>query len=287
MGRIAWIGSYPKAGSTWLRMFFANLVSRRDRPVSINDPGPSCSLIASSRALFDELTGLASSDLKEDEIEFLRPAVYGQLASRCDGTIFVKIHDAYHENEGRHMLPVNGSVGILYVVRNPLDTAVSFARHSSWNIDRTIANMANEAFALSDSRLGLAAQLRQPLRSWSGHVESWLSESDVPLRVVRYEDMKAQPVATFAQAARFLGCGDDEERIDRAIEWSGFGEMRRQEQAQGFSEKMPGPNPFFRKADVGEWRNVLTESQVRRIVDAHGPVMERLGYLDRDGTIRV
>ena len=36
---------------------------------------------------------------------------------------------------------------------------------------------------------------------------------------------------------------------------------------------------FFRAGIAGSWRTVLTPVQVRAVVDAHGEVMERFGYL--------
>lgn len=39
------------------------------------------------------------------------------------------------------------------------------------------------------------SQLRQRLLTWSGHVTSWVDEPGLCVLVVRYEDMKAKPIA--------------------------------------------------------------------------------------------
>ncbi|HJX72016.1 MAG TPA: hypothetical protein VJ346_08695, partial [Bacteroidales bacterium] len=69
--KIVWLASYPKSGNTWFRIFLTNLLNHTNEPVDINNLYPST--IASSRSLFDEATGLESSDLTLDEIELLRP----------------------------------------------------------------------------------------------------------------------------------------------------------------------------------------------------------------------
>ena len=86
--KIIWLASYPKSGNTWFRMFFSNLLSSSDEPVSINnimDPN-----IASQRYLFDNYAGVNSSDLSEQEIGNLRPKVYAALAAELADTIFMK-----------------------------------------------------------------------------------------------------------------------------------------------------------------------------------------------------
>jgi len=90
---IIWLASYPKSGNIWLWIFLTNLRRDGEEPVNINelDGGP----IASARALFDEATGIESSDLTPEEIDRLRPGVYEQLATGANETLFLKVHDAY------------------------------------------------------------------------------------------------------------------------------------------------------------------------------------------------
>jgi hypothetical protein len=42
---------------------------------------------------------------------------------------------------------------------------------------------------------------------------------------------------------------------------------------------------FFRKGKVGEWREELTEDQVKAILDEHWAVMKRFGYIDEKGNV--
>ena len=128
-------------------------------------------------------------------------------------------------------------------------------------------------------------QLRQRLLTWSGHVLSWVDESGLPVHVMRYEDMKRNTFETFRGAIQFAGLPDDQARIEKALAFSEFSVLKAQEEEHDFREKMPRSESFFRKGEIGSWREVLTESQVQQIVDDHGAVMRRFGYLGADGTI--
>ena len=109
-------------------------------------------------------------------------------------------------------------------------------------------------------------------------MSSWL-EAELPVHVVRYEDMLADPAAAFGVIVRHAGLAWDPSRLERAIDHARFDNLRAQEQEQGFSERQPTAPSFFRSGTAGGWRSVLTRAQVRSLVDAHAPVMERFGYL--------
>jgi len=279
---ILWLASYPKSGNTWFRIFLTNLLQDGDGPADINDLEKSP--IASAREIFDDGVGLEASDLSFEEIDRLRPELYCQMARNAAEPLFMKIHDAYTEvAPGTPLIPSAATRGALYLVRNPLDVAVSFAHHSGMGYDATIQLMGREDAALCHRPRRLHDQLRQKLLSWSGHVESWADVAPFPVCLIRYEDMKAKPLETFSGAVQFLGLSNSEAQIEKAIRFSAFEQVRKQEEAQGFRERSPHSQRFFRKGKVGSWREELSGAQVQRIIQDHGPVMRRLGYLDARG----
>lgn len=285
MNGIVWLASYPKSGNTWFRSFLTNLVRDGDEPVHINDMdgGP----IASSRPLFDDVVGYDSADLTPEEAERLRPEVYLHTARRAEETLFCKVHDACTSIPGvGPLFPAEATRGVIYLVRNPLDVCISFSHHNGHqNINRTIRQMEDPEFTLARSRESQANQLPQRLLTWSGHVTSWIDAPNLKVHVVRYEDMKLRTEETFTMAARFAGLPDSPDRIRKAIAFSSFDELKKQEEKDGFAEKMPRARSFFRKGEAGAWRETLSQSQVSRITKAHGPVMRRLGYLDAEGLV--
>lgn len=284
---ITWLASYPKSGNTWFRIFLKNLMAGADEPAKLQGIG--CS-IASARAVFDNIAGIDSSEMSHDEIDWYRPRVYEQLVAENDQfPMFMKTHDAWSLLPGgQPVLSAKATVGAIYFVRNPLDVAVSFAYHSGHeDFDQTIAQMGSrETGHFCHGNRRLANQLRQLMFGWSGHVESWM-QSDANVHVMRYEDMKADPLKTFSEAVSFAGLEKTEEEIDAALDKARFENLQKMEQEDGFREKTVGSNAFFRKGKVGSWREKLNGKQVQKIIDDHGTLMRQLGYLDGDGELTV
>lgn len=290
MTRTVWLASYPKSGNTWFRMLVANL-SATDAPADINDP-PERGGISSARAVFDFFTLIDSGLLTFDEIDALRPRVYAELArDEPDDEYdkppepapvrFVKAHDAYTAAPtGEPLLGgASAAAGAILIVRDPRDVAASLANHNRSSIDDAIASMADPNSCLSANPSRQHIQLRQRLLDWSSHTQSWLDQRDLPVHLVRYEDLQADPQRVFAQALAFAGREASEGQISRAVAFSSFGELQRQELDKGFRERpRSSGGPFFRRGEAGGWRRELTPAQVEKIEAAHAPMMQRLGY---------
>jgi hypothetical protein len=277
-GGIIWLASFPKSGNTWFRIFLANLTAGEGGPADINDLNERGG-IASSRHEFEATTMLDSDLLSHDDIDRLRARVYETISMEPEAQRWIKVHDAYTmTHDGDPLLGRNTARAAIYLVRDPRDVAISFSYHNSTNIDETIKFMNATDGALCAGRKSLSPQLRQKLTGWSGHVMSWLDQTDVPVHLVRYEDLIADPAACFGAALRFAGRAATAAEIERAIGFADLTELQRQEREKGFAERMSRTAPFFRSGSVGSWRESLTSEQVDAIERAHGAVMVRLGY---------
>lgn len=276
-----------KSGNTWLRIVLSNLVVGGDRPVSINRAlgGAVHSLFSAHRRYFDEQVGFAASDLTADEIDLIRPDLFRHAAARAKGPLRCKVHDAFTMLPGgQPLFPPDASRGAIYVVRNPLDVCVSWAYHGGErDYGRMAAAMADPRHTLEESPHRLAPQLRQRLLSWSDHVRSWTDTTALPVHVMRYEDMRADPIGTFAAAAAFAGVAADTASVERAVAFSSLEELQHQEQTDGFGERPAHDRPFFRQGMIGGWRDALTAAQAARIISDHRDVMRRFGYLTDAG----
>lgn len=282
MGKIYWLASYPKSGNTWLRIFLNNYWCQAETPVDINTLRDVPN--AASRTIFENLTGLEASDLTADEVDALRPLVYQRWTTLQPAPVFAKVHDAYtHVPTGAALFPAAVTAGAIYLIRNPLDVALSFAAHNGQPVEQTITQMANEQFVLGYHRCTLAEQFRQRLGSWSQHVCSWVDTAVAfPRLVVRYEDLCADPMGAFRRIVGFLAGAAlspaQEAQVDRAISFSNFAQLQAQEAAHGFRERSAPATHFFRQGQPGAWQQQLTASQVHCIRAAHGAVMARFGY---------
>lgn len=280
--KIVWLASYPKSGNTWFRVFLSNLLSKENHPADINNLYTTP--IASNRELFDEATGLSSSDLTLEEIDNLRSGVYEYAARNSNEILFQKVHDAWLLTEsGEPMFSSKVTKSVVYFVRNPLDVAVSFSNHLSKSFESTVKIMDDNSYAFGSTSNRLHLQLRQRLLTWSNHVKSWVDESNLPVIVLRYEEMKSDTFSTFSKTLKFIGIEATNEEIIKAIGFSDIKEMQKQEAEKGFKEKPANALSFFRKGEAGSWRNELSEDLVKKICADHREMMIRFGYLDNQG----
>ncbi len=285
MGNIIWLASYPKSGNTWMRIPLTNYLRDADEPADINSLGTG-GPIASARQAFDDHVGIEASDLTEAEIERYRPFVYDQISEAAEETVFLRIHDAFtYTREGYPLISKAATKGVIYLTRNPLDVAVSYAHHSNIPVKKAVKAMGKSEHAFVSNPDRLHNQLVQRLLTWSGHVKSWLDEPDLDVQVVRYEDMKATTAEAFVKVIRFADLEEDGERVAKAVKFSEFKQIQKQEQEQGFGEKMPRLESFFPKGEVGSWREQLTEDMIQKLIDDHGDVMKRFGYVTEDGEV--
>jgi aryl sulfotransferase len=282
---IFWIASYPKSGNTWLRLLIEALSHPGNACVSINAIA-SAQGHASNRARFDELVGVRAADLPRELVQQLRPQVYAAAARDARGPRYWKIHDAWCQvAPAVPLIPPEVTRGVLYIVRNPLDVAVSLRGHLATTQDAAIDLMANTAATLASDRRSLPGQLPQYLRTWSAHAASWLHESNLPLHLVRYEDLKLRPLPTLRAVAEFLGLPSAAPALSAALSATAFDQLRAQEISEGFVERYRRAAVFFRRGETGAWREELSDSQARRLIADHGAMMQALGYLDAGGRL--
>jgi hypothetical protein len=280
-GGIYWLASYPKSGNTWFRLFMQNFQADAEQPVQINDL--IAEPIASGHRWMSEVLGFNSADLSHDEADRLRPRVY-EWSLHDEVPSYHKVHDAWtYLRNGEPLLSAKSTRGILYIVRNPFDVAISLASNTACSIDQAIEDMANPRFSLCYKQGRRELQLRQWLFTWSQHVASYLDAPNIQLELLRYEDMKKNPLPNFMRAAKFLQLEHSEEKINKAIAFCDIAVLQQQELQASFRERFSNAENFFRKGIVGDWQEQLSESQLQRIMDFHGPMMQRLGYLDAAG----
>ncbi len=275
MGQLVWIASYPKSGNTWMRAFLHNYIRQPDAPYDIN-----------------RLTDLAASDVNAEryqrydqrpasqysvaDVQRMRRLVHRDLTTLDATLVFVKTHNARLVVAGAPLITPEVTAGAIYILRDPRDVAVSYSRHRGRSLDDTIAFMADPDAATG----GTDSKVHEHLGSWSLHVQSWTGRPDPRVRVVRYEALVDAAEATFGPLISWLGQDPPPERLRRAIRFSAFDELRAQEQARGFKERVAEATaPFFGTGQAGHWRSVLSTAQRARIERDHAAEMQRFGYL--------
>ncbi|WP_164114854.1 sulfotransferase domain-containing protein [Sphingorhabdus sp. Alg239-R122] len=276
--KICWLASFPKSGNTWTRILLSHLVGEKPSDSELDYVQLNGS-ISSNRVRFDNLTGLPSSDMTDDEIDILRPATYRSIAKDSSERLYVKVHDAYHENaQGNPIFPADCSYGVIYLVRNPLDVAVSYAFHQGHqDFAKTVAQLNCADHIMAG---GPRSQLRQKTFGWAGHYKSWHQQTEIPVLTIRYEDMLEDTEACVMQMAKFLQLESDDmaERVAHAVAESHFDKLREKEARIGFQERPQKAERFFRSGRAGEGREQLSSELQNEIYNVNHELMRKLGY---------
>lgn len=244
MGSIYWIASYPKSVGTSLPALFASYLSAD-------------AVDAASRTLFDEWSGVQASALDEEIIERLRPQIYRCAARHASGLLFLKTHDMFRRApDGESLFPADSSSGVIYLVRNVLDIADSLSLADAAGKAAAVDELCSSGHAIACSAGRLNSELRQITGSWSEHVRSWTEQRQIPVCLIRYEDLLRNPEEEFSRISRFCGLVPDAVRLRQAV--SHFREMQHQQPAGS--------------------RNSMDTDLLRRLAGSHGEVMHRIGY---------
>ena len=279
---ILWLASFPKSGNTWMRAFIANYFANGREAMSLAQL-QEFGFSDAHGWPYEKLTGRPHQTLSDEELGQLRPKVQEMMARSRQDHVFLKSHFPVFTTGDVPSINRQVGLGAIYIIRNPWDVAVSYADHAGFSVDEAIEAIAQPGLAVEPD----AKNIRQFLGGWSGHVKSWNNVEGMPLHTVRYEDLTAKPRETFAKVITFLNLPADKQRLRKAIKFSSFRELSRQEARNGFAEKSQNAERFFRKGKAGGWQNVMTEDQVQRVLDDHREALMHFGYLNPDGSIAV
>lgn len=274
MKNIVWLASYPKSGNTWFRLFLQVLLTNTKLNINTVDS----TWHFGDKKIVEDALDLESDYLSPSKVDEFRRLAYQYYAEQTSKTIFVKIHDAYTYSAYDHLqiVPTVVSKSVIYIVRNPLDVSLSWANHNGSTAEFTINQMLNSNCRLS-SKIGF--QYPQMIGTWSRHIDTWISQQDIPVHIVKYEDMKSKPFETFKSAVNSIGLIYTDEEIRKAINQTTFSKLKDQERTNGFRENINSESSFFFRGEVGRWKNELTSEQIDKIIEANYEMMKRFGYI--------
>lgn len=280
MGSIVWIASYPRSGNTWTRTFLHNLLATlqgRSHEQDIND--------MSALTTWDVYPVWWKAHLPQGlekagnaEAALVRPKVQAEIAAAAKGIVFVKTHNALVLSHKVPAINLAVTSGAVYIVRDPLDVVISYAKHFGLALDKAVRQLCDPGLETRNHPNGAF----EVYGAWRENVLSWTRKPNRTLYIMRYEDMLADPEKTFGALARHLTLRPTAAQLSDAIERSSFGRLKEQEQSAGFRERPRKSDAFFRVGTAGQWREVLTERQVAAIVKANREQMARFGYLPPD-----
>ncbi len=281
---IVWLASYPKSGNTWCRVFLSNYLNKTNEKIDINNL--KIGAIFSSRQIIEDYTGFDTSEYTANECDELRNYAFNKWSESFEEIAFLKSHDAYTLlDSGENMFPVGATKAAIYFIRNPLDVTISFANHMACSIEKAIARICDKKFCIAASTKKYNQQVRQKLLSWNLHLKSWTEQKDFPVLIIRYEDMLINPHKEFKKILKFLDIKIENKKFNISIQNSCFEKMKESEKENGFKEKPSVCKNFFNIGKSGYYKEVLSESQIQKIIKEQKYSMKKFNYLSKSNKL--
>lgn len=267
--RLIWLASFPKSGNTWTRAFLGNYLAAGDAKLTIN-----------------QLNAFTTGDVRQDfwdtawgspyegqSVETglkLRAKVLRLIAQSKPNLHFAKTHSRIDRIEGHDLITPDVTAAAIYIIRNPFDIALSYARHISASVDEAIDQMSDPA-AVNAS----PTQIFEVIGRWDHHVHSWETAPGLPLFFMRYEDMISDTERTFRALLGYLQIPVNDGKFRRAIRNSSFRELQKQERKDGFAERPEQMQQFFASGKSGNWRRELSPAQIDRVATEFHEMLQK------------
>jgi len=256
---IIWLASYPKSGNTLVRSILASLIYSKDGNFNFNllkkiDQYP-------QKKHFEGLT-----DKFGNLLELSKFWVLSQDKLNVDKKIkFLKTHHLRCGINNYTFTNKNNTAGVIYIVRDPRDVVISYAKHSSYSIEDCSIDMMT-----SDNCIFTNKNLISLLGSWSDHYNSW-TKNNKNLLVIKYEDLlsnkKKETTKIINFINNFINISISNEKINNCLSSTTFENMQSMEEKGLFTEnnideKIGKKIKFFNEGKKNQWENIL-ESKIR------------------------
>lgn len=187
-------------------------------------------------------------------------------ATRGSARRFVKTHLYPDVFEG---VPLGG---VLLLVRDPRDTVYSGYKwfrgfsESWWQDEENLEGKSTFGDYLRGSRIGDG---RTPVAGWTAFHERWLSAADQFRRfaVVRFEDLKREPIATVTAFLAAFGLTASAEQIAEATRRSSFEAMRAHEDRtiESSGDARTSSARIMRRGAIGEWHEWIGQPGIAEV----------------------
>lgn len=238
------IVSFPKSGNTWTRFLLGNLICQ------------------------EEQIDFANIEKRVPDIHILN---LKEMRKISQPTIF-KSHECFNQRYKK----------VIYIVRDPRDVTVSYYHY------QIKIGAIDESYPISKFiDLFINGDIGK-FGSWGENVGSWLGalDGDPKFHLVRYEDMIENAVHELKGIAVFLGIDTSHDIITRAVELSDFKRMQELEKQQSnlwkFADWKRSDIKFIRKGKSGNWQEVMSETEAKRIEDKWKTIMIKLDYISNN-----
>ena len=282
---IFWIASYPKSGNTWLRSLLSAYYSSED--------GVFNQAILKNIGQFPEKRHFSSFDYNSKDVtDTTRFWIKAQEKINADKKLrFFKTHNIFGEVNNHKFTNKQNSAGCIYIVRDPRNVITSLINHYEMSYDEALKWMTNSKKFIYD-----VENVKQDgysdfqfISSWSTNYKSWKIQKEIPIKIIRYEDLLKETYVVFKDIIEFtnkiLNIKEkiDKNKIKNSVSSTFFDKLKNEEKKNGFIEAVSSKKnkkkiPFFYLGPDNDWKKILDKGQQSEFNDIFEEDLKELGY---------
>ena len=282
---IFWIASYPKSGNTWLRILLASYFYTKDgifdeKVLKKIDQFP-------QKKFFDSFN--FDQKIPTDTIKFW---IKAQEKINHDKKLkFFKTHNVFGKLNNFNFTNSENSIGCIYIVRDPRNVITSLKNFYEMNDDQAFKWITNKNQYIYDVHKfeTIGYSNFQFISSWDTNFESWKIQKQIPIKVIKYEDLLNETYTVFYDVINFINKTINSEekifknKIKNAVNSSLFSKLKEKEKKEGFSEApksklLNSKIPFFNLGPDNNWKKILNDNLKDRLNNTFKKKLKELSY---------
>lgn len=290
---IFWISSYPKSGNTLVRAILCGMFFSEDGKISLENLDHISQFETTRRLNF--IKEINKNDFyKLNDLKILskywQKIQTNQELQIKKGFGFLKTHSCLVSIKKNFFTSEDITKGYIYIIRDPRDVCISWAKFSNYSIDESIDFMCNPLSILkwqNTSKTSLMPKNIFPLSlvsSWVEHVKSWTENNmRVAKLIIKYEDLITDKEKIILQIKDFFNeslnvkISHFDIKLKNLLETTDFKNMQKMESSKGFKEAKSWIN-FFREGRKEQWKEVLNKEQLLKIERSFAEYMKKFNY---------
>ena len=168
-----------------------------------------------------------------------------------------------------HHLPRPNYKRVVYLLRDGRDVMVSYYHHNRAlkGDDFDFYDMVRNGEELFPCK-------------WHKHVEAWIANPyDTEMIIIRYEELKKDPVGVLRRFCEFIGEDRDEALLHTVALKSSFRKMHEKEDRYGWdNHSWPKDKHFVRRGEVGSYKDEMPEEVLEAFLQESRETLRNLGY---------
>ena len=287
---IFWLASYPKSGNTLVRALIASLFFTDDGVFDFkllkNIP------VIEDTSNLEFVKKINTQDYNNlHKLEIL--SKYWQIMQtkenlNFDGDfMFVKTHHALVKILNNSFTTKENTLGIIYIVRDPRDIALSMSNHFNFTLEKSIDRLFKKNFGIVWNDKNNLYEDRQPpmtlISNWENHCMSWNRYVfDCPRLIIKFEDLVYKKEETIKKIIDFFvnfnfKFSNLDRKIENMVTYSDFNHLKKNEKTIGFDEAVTNKS-FFNKGTKDQWMDKLSNEQILRIEKTYYHLLKKLNY---------